>query len=141
MKRAASLKYKDIPVGKKVSFKHFISRDDVKSFARLSGDFNPLHLDEKFAGRTAFKGTIVHGMLAASLFSKAIGIYCPGRYGLILAQEIKYIRPVRPDSEVKVSCRVAKKVDSVKVLLIESFIEGTDGTILVEGINKVKMTR
>ncbi len=141
MKRAASLKYKDIPVGKKASFKHFISRNDVENFARLSGDFNPLHLDEKFAGRTAFKGTIVHGMLAASLFSKAIGMYCPGRYALILTQEIKYIKPVKPDSEVRVSCRVVNKTDSVKVLLIESFIEGTDGTILVEGINKIRMMR
>ena len=141
MKRAASLKYKDIPIGKKASFKHFISQEDVESFARLSGDFNPLHLDEKFAGRTAFKGTIVHGMLAASLFSKAIGMYCPGRYALILTQEIKYIRPVRPDSEVKVFCKVINKIDSVNVLIIETCIYGMDGSVLIEGVNKIKVMR
>lgn len=141
MKKSQKLKYKDIKVGKKVSFKRRISQKDAETFACLSGDFNPLHLDKKFADKTIFKGTVVHGMLAASLFSCSIGMHCPGENALILSQEIKYIRPIRPGSDVRVLCEVARKIDSVKVLVIKGYIYAKDGSLLIEGVNKVKVTR
>lgn len=141
MKKAASVKFKDIPVGKTFGFKHFISQKDVDTFARLSGDFNPLHIDKEFALGTVFKGTIVHGMLAASLFSRAIGMHCPGRYAVIMEQDIKYIKPVRPDSKVRVFCKVINKIESVHILMIETRVCGADGSVLIEGMNKVKVMR
>src|SRR3989338_360077 len=100
--KAQGLKYDDIAIGKKFSFKRFISQKDVKAFACLSGDYNPLHIDESFAKKNLFNGTIVHGMLAASLFSTLIGMYCPGKYALIVHQDIKYINPIMPDQTLTI---------------------------------------
>lgn len=139
--KANALKYKDIHVGKSFCFKKNISQEDVNKFACLTGDFNPLHLNESFAKSTKFRGTIVHGMLAASLFSRLIGMHCPGRYALILTQEIKYIKPIRKNSTLKIFGKIINKIDSVKVLIIEHYICGRNNQVLVEGITKVKMMR
>ncbi len=117
------------------------SQKDVEDFARLSGDFNPLHLDEAFAGKTIFNGTIIHGMLAASLFSAFLGMYCPGKYGLILTQELKYLKPVRKNEDLKVTGEVIKKINSIKVLVIKTSICDRKNRVLVEGISRVKIMR
>ena len=139
--RAKTLTFKKIKVGDRHSFRRFIIEKDVKEFARLTGDYNPLHMDEKFAKSTQFRGRIIHGMLAASLFSTLIGMYCPGKYALILNQEISYIRPIRPNSRVLVIGEVVNKIDAVGVIVIKTLIRGADGNILIEGISKVKVTR
>lgn len=139
--KAASLKYQDIRRGKKFGFSRRLSKQDVKDFARLTGDLNPLHLDEAFAASTRFRGTIVHGMLASALFSTLAGMYCPGKHALILSQEIDYMRPIKPGAELKVCGEVTNKIDSVKVLLIKNFIYDKNGKALVEGITKVKVMR
>jgi 3-hydroxybutyryl-CoA dehydratase len=139
--KAASLKYKDISVGDRFSFKRFVSKKDVKGFARLTGDFNPLHMDENFAKKTQFKGTIMHGMLAASLFSPLIGMRCPGRYALLLSQEIRYLKPIRPNSTLRVSGEVVNKIDSIKVVVVKTSLYGRGKNILVEGQATVKVMR
>lgn len=139
--KADALKYEDIRIGRRFSFKKSISEKDVNQFAHLTGDFNPLHLDESFARGTKFGRTIVHGMLAASLFSRLIGMHCPGKHALILTQEIKYIKPIRKNSTLKISGKVIKKIDSVKVLIIEHYIRGKNNELIIDGITRVKMMR
>jgi len=135
------LTFKDISVGSKYSFSRLITQKDVEDFARLSGDFNPLHLDEKYSKTTRFNGTIIHGMLAASLFSTLIGMHCPGKHALIINQEMNYIRPIRPNSLLKVVGEVTNKVESVKVIIIKTIIYGRGREVMVEGISKVKVMK
>lgn len=139
--KAQRLTFDDIKIGREVSFKRFISERDVKEFARLTGDFNPLHLDEKFAKATQFKKPIIHGMFAASLFSTLIGMYCPGRHALILSQEIHYMKPICANSTVKVVGEVTAKIDAVKVVIIKITILDKNGKTVVEGTSKVKVMR
>ena len=139
--RAHALTFRDTAVGMKYSFKRLISQADVEAFARLSGDYNPLHIDKSFAEGTPFKGAVVHGMLAASLISALIGMRLPGRYGVMVHQDIKYISPIRPGQTVKVFGEVVNKIDSVRVLMIRALIAGKDDKVLVEGTAKVKMLR
>lgn len=141
MRRQGSFKYLDIKLGKSAGFKRYISRKDVHSFARLTGDFNPLHLDGSFAKNSMFKGAIIHGMLAASLISRLIGMHLPGRYAIIINQELKYVNPIKPDSTLRVRGRVINKIDSVKVLVIKTSIYRGDGKVALEGITSVKMMR
>jgi len=141
IRAAGALEYKDIRVGRVFSFKRHISKKDVADFARLTGDYNPLHLDDTFGRDAGFKGPIIHGMLAASLFSTLAGMYCPGRYSLIISQEIKYMKPVRPGSDVIVRGKVVGKIDAVKVLVVANSICGKDGKVLVNGITKIKVMR
>lgn len=125
----------------KVGFNRTISRRDVSAFARLTGDFNPLHLDDRFSRKTQFKGTIVHGMLASSLFSALIGMYCPGMHSLILSQEIYYMKPIRPGESVRIEGRVAGRADSIKVITVKASILRGRGEDLIDAVIKVKMMR
>lgn len=135
------LEYKDIKIGSRYSLSRSISQMDVENFAALSGDFNPLHLDEKYAGSTMFGGTIVHGMLAASLFSTLIGMLCPGRNAVILRQEIRYLSPVRPGSIVRATGKVIRKVDALKIIVMEHAVKSKSGKVLIEGVSNIKVMR
>ena len=75
MEKANGLKYSEISEGDVYSFSRAITRHDVLAFAKLSGDFNRLHVDEDFGKKSQFKANLVHGMLAASLFSTLVGMH------------------------------------------------------------------
>lgn len=67
---------------------------EVIQFAKLTGDCNPLHLDEEFAKQSIFKRPIIHGFLSASIFSKIIGMKFPGEGSIYLTQELSFHRPM-----------------------------------------------
>jgi len=77
-----------------------ISEDDVLRFADVSGDRNPLHLDEEFAARSRFSGRIVHGMLGAGLISAALAMRLPGPGAVYVKQSLRFAAPVRVGDEV-----------------------------------------
>jgi 3-hydroxybutyryl-CoA dehydratase len=84
----------DLAVGMTAAYRHTLTEADVRAFADLSGDHNPLHLDEEFARTTRFKGRVVHGMLTASYFSTALAIL-PGPGTVYLSQTLSFRAPVR----------------------------------------------
>lgn len=98
------------------SFERVISREDVTRFAELTGDFNPLHTDKAFGEKSRFKGNIIHGMLAGSLFSTLVGMHCPGENCLYLTQTLQFKKPVFPGDKVLVRGKVTYKNDSVKMV-------------------------
>ncbi|MCY7351765.1 MAG: MaoC family dehydratase [Cytophagaceae bacterium] len=75
------------------------SQDDVVKFAAVSGDDNPLHLDEEFAAKTIFKRPILHGFLGGSIFSKVIGTLFPGAGSIYLKQSLEFMRPMFVDTD------------------------------------------
>ena len=96
----------DIKVGQKIKFSKRFTQSDVNQFAEISGDKNPVHLDENFAENTIFKKKIVHGFLTASLISAAIGTKLPGPGSIYLNQSLKFLAPVFPNDKVIVELRV-----------------------------------
>ena len=76
----------DLTVGMSAAYEHVVSDGDVVGFADVSGDHNPVHLDEAYARTTRFKGRIVHGMLSASFLSTAIASRLPGPGTIYLTQ-------------------------------------------------------
>ena len=131
-------RYEDIHVGQLFEFERFISNDDVLKFAELSGDYNPLHVDESYAKKTMFNGSIVHGMLAASLFSTLVGMVCPGKRNLYLSQSVEFKKPIYPNSSLKVIGKVKSKIDSFKLVVMGTEIVH-NGSIMISGEAKVKM--
>ena len=87
--------YADLSVGMSEEYIKTITDDDIVSFAQVSGDTNPMHLDEDYAADTFFGGRIAHGMLTASLISTIIGTLLPGPGCIYLGQNLKFLRPVR----------------------------------------------
>jgi Acyl dehydratase len=84
----------NIKIGDKARLSKTISDEDVKLFASISGDFNPLHLDENFAKKTRFGKRIVHGLLTASLISALLGTKLPGPGSIYLSQTLFFLKPV-----------------------------------------------
>lgn len=96
----------DIAVGDAVERTVVVKEGDITAFAAVSGDTNPLHLDEEFARTTQFKGRIAHGMLTAAYLSGVLGTELPGPGGVYLSQSLNFKRPVRIGDAVTIRIRV-----------------------------------
>jgi len=128
--KSSQLEYHEIEVESSYSFTRVLSGDDVQAFAQLSGDFNPLHVDEKFAIQSQFGRPVVHGMLTSSLFSTLVGMYCPGEKSLYLSQTLQFKMPLFYGDEVKVVGTVTGKVDAFRLLKLKTEIFRDDDLIV-----------
>lgn len=90
-----------------------ITEEDIQSFARLSGDYSPIHMDEEYAKNTRFKGRIAHGMLTAGFISAVLGTQLPGDGTIYLSQTLKFMAPVRIGETVVVEVEVVE-MDTAK---------------------------
>ena len=138
MSKAAKLSYSDINEGNVYSFNRKISKQDVIDFAKLGGDFNPLHVNAEYGKKSQFKGNIVHGMLLSSLFSTLVGMHCPGEKSLYMSQTLKFRQPIYYDDNVVVKGTVTEKNDSIKIVTIKTEIL-KEGKIAIDGEAKVKV--
>lgn len=138
IREAALKEYTDIRIGDIFSFERTLSAKDVADFARLTGDYNPLHVDEDFAGATPFGGTLVHGMLSSSLFSTLVGMHCPGKNCLYLSQTLNFKTPIHPGDTVRVTGTVIRKTDALQTITLRTEITVKD-KIAVSGEAHVKV--
>lgn len=90
-----------LSVGQSAESSKTVSILDINTFADLSGDHNPVHLDAEFAATTPFKGVIAHGMLSASFISAILGTTLPGEGTIYMGQNLKFLAPVRPGDTVR----------------------------------------
>lgn len=102
------LYFEDISVGMVATFEKRISDEDVAAFARISGDVNPLHLDDEFARQTRAGGRVVHGMVTASLISTLVGCKLPGPGCLWMGQTLRFLRPVKAGALVSARAEVVE---------------------------------
>jgi len=129
--------FDEIEIGLKKEFQIKITESLVKDFAKMSGDFSPIHMNENYAKGTFFKKRIVHGMLLSSLLSRIQGMYLPGKHALYFSQSLNFRNPCFIDDTVTVSGTVIAKSESTKILKIESIIKNQDSKIIVSGIGRV----
>jgi 3-hydroxybutyryl-CoA dehydratase len=90
----------DIEPGMSAVFGKTITDADILMFSGVSGDTNPVHMNEEFASATPFKGRIAHGMLTASLISTVLGTKLPGPGCIYVSQSMKFLAPVRERKRV-----------------------------------------
>ena len=121
-KQAAVYNYNEIEINSTFSFTRTVTKEDVSVFAILSGDLNPLHVDESFGKNSKIGKNVVHGMLTASLFSTLVGMYCPGKKCLYLGQTLQFKMPLFYDETVDVKGTVVSKVDALKMLKMKTEI-------------------
>lgn len=91
-----------LSVGKVAILPHTVTEDDVKKFADVTGDHNPVHMDEEYAKNTIFEGRIVHGAFGVGLISRVIAEELPGKGSVLLSQYARYLKPVRIGDELRV---------------------------------------
>ena len=105
--------FEDLAEGMSATVDKRITDSDIANFAEVTGDTNPLHLDDDFARETIFQGRIAHGMLTASLFSAILGTKLPGPGCIYMSQNIYFRAPVRPGDTVIATVTV-KEIDREK---------------------------
>lgn len=86
--------FEDLKVGMSAVYSRTITDTDLRNFSGVSGDTNPMHLNEEYARSTVFGGCIVHGFLTASLLSTVIGTKLPGPGCLYVSQTLRFKAPV-----------------------------------------------
>jgi 3-hydroxybutyryl-CoA dehydratase len=112
--------FEDLKVGTTDQFSKTVSEGDIQTFAKVSGDVNPVHLNPEYAKGTVFKSCIAHGILTASFISTAIGTRMPGPGCIYLAQSLKFKAPVRAGDMVKAVCTVTQLNESRKFAEIKT---------------------
>lgn len=96
----------EIEIGMSRSLAKTIGDAEIRGFAEISSDHNPVHLDEAYARDTIFEGRIAHGMLTAALISAVIGEQLPGHGSVYLGQSLRFRAPVRPGDRVEATVTV-----------------------------------
>jgi 3-oxoacyl-[acyl-carrier protein] reductase len=125
--------FEKIQPGDEAKFSKVITAEDVEAFAKLSGDRNPLHMDEKFAARTHFQRRVVHGMLVANYVSTLVGMNCPGPGALWSQQNFRWPAPVFIGDRIDLTLRVTHKSTGSRALKIEAKALNQDGKVVMEG--------
>jgi acyl dehydratase len=135
---AKDLSFEDLHVGDRASFSQIITSGDVEAFAKLSGDYNPLHMDEAYASTTSFEKRVVHGMCLGALFSRIVGMQLPGKRCVYLKQELSFRNPVFIGEDIQVEGVIISKSESTRTLTLSTKI--TKGEVIcVEGEALVKI--
>ena len=127
---ASEFSYKE---GDDFKFERFISAEDVKRFAEVVGDLNPIHLDAEFAETSFFKNRIVHGAFLVGLISKILGVDFPGEGTVYISQDSVFKRPVYVDTTVHVQVKVTQVLTEQRRLVLDTNALNSDGKICLTG--------
>ena len=128
----AGLKFEDLTLGQSAQREHVVSEADIIAFANVSGDHNPVHLDEAFAQTTAFKGRIAHGMLSGAYISALIASELPGPGAIYISQSLSFKRPVRIGDVLMITVTITA-LDEAKARATLSTFGAVNGKHVVEG--------
>lgn len=127
------MRIEEFYVGQSASLKKVFSSDDVKVFAELSLDKNPIHLDETYAGQSLFGKRIVHGFFVGSLISAVFGTVLPGEGAIYLHQEMNFRKPVYHGEEIKATVTVTNIKKEKSILYFDTKCENKRGEIVIDG--------
>ncbi len=122
----------DLAVGQSAELVSTVSDEDIRGFAEITGDVNPVHLDDAFAATTRFKGRIAHGMLTGGYISAVIGTRLPGPGVIYISQFMSFRRPVHIGDEVTTRATITK-IDPRRALVTLATVCEVGGKRVVEG--------
>ncbi|MGB0848015.1 MAG: MaoC family dehydratase [Thiolinea sp.] len=122
-----------LKVGDSASVTRSFSADDVKAFAHLSGDHNPVHLDAEFAATTSFGRCVCHGALVTSLFSTLLGTELPGKGAIYVSQESKFRAPVFPDEQITAEVEITAINERKPMVTLKTTVTNAEGKAVVRG--------
>ncbi len=140
MESAAADRFTDLRIGQQESYTRTVTDDDIQHFAGVSGDDNPVHLDEAYAAASMFKGRIVHGLLSASYISTVIGTRLPGPGAIYMGQSLRFNAPVRVGDTVTATV-VVKEIDRARRRLTLETVCTVDEAVVIEGEALVMLPR
>lgn len=123
-------------VGQKVVLERTFSLEEVIAYAKITGDDNPLHVDEEYAKNSRFGGNIVHGMFVMGVVSKILGTILPGNGTIYLGQDVRFKRPVYVEKKVFIEVEIAE-IENDRYIYLNTKVLDEEKNCLVEGSAKV----
>jgi 3-hydroxybutyryl-CoA dehydratase len=132
-RQKGTMTFEEIRVGQAAEFAKTITEADVVLFAGVTGDFNPLHVNQVAAEASRFGGRIAHGMLTASLISTVIGMHLPGPGCVYLGQTLRFARPVRIGDTITARAEVVELIAAKRRLRLATICTNQDGETVLDG--------
>ncbi len=130
-------KFQEINIGDTASFTKTLTETDLYLFCGISGDFNPLHVDEMYASKALFKKKVLHGLLVASFISNVLGMKLPGPGTIYLYQNLKFFAPVYLGDTITASVEVLEKINAKRHVILRTFCVNQEGKCVIDGEAKV----
>jgi len=127
----------EIKLGDTFSTTRTVTDELVRKFAEVSGDYNPIHLDEEFASKTRFGRRIAHGMLSGAFISAVLGNEFRERKIVYLSQTLKFTAPVFLGDTVTATATVTNIREERGIVTLETICTNQDGQTLVKGESAV----
>lgn len=125
-------KFEDLTLGQSAVYARTVTEADIFAFAGVSGDFNPVHVNEELAAASMFGGRIAHGMLSAGFISTVLGTKLPGPGSIYLSQSLKFKAPVKIGDTVVARCTI-KELNAEKRKVKFDTVCTVRGKVVVEG--------
>ena len=125
--------YSEIKIGESAKLERTITEEDILKFAELSGDYNPIHMDEKFAQQTIFKGRIAHGALTTAFVSALLARDLPGPGTIYIFQQLSFRKPVRIADSITTKVEVTKKNDGKEHITLRTTCTNQEGELVLDG--------
>lgn len=123
----------ELNVGQTATYEKTVTEEDILMFAKLSGDVNPVHLDEEFAAGTQFGGRIAHGMYTAAIISAAMALKLPGPGSIYMGQTMKFRAPVYIGDTLTVNIEVTSIMEKRNMATLSTDVVNQDGKTVVKG--------
>jgi 3-hydroxybutyryl-CoA dehydratase len=130
--------FNELYVGQKASVQKTFADADLRAFAEVSLDTNPIHLDEEYAKTTIFGRRIVHGILTSGLISAVLANKLPGPGTIYLGQELKFTAPVFLGDTITAECEIAEIREDKHIVKLNTTCYNQDGKVVISGMATVK---
>ncbi len=123
----------EFTIGAKASLSREITEADIQRMAEITGDYNPIHINEEFAKRTRFKGRIAHGVFSAGLISAVLGTKLPGPGAIYLKQTLDFLYPVRAGDILTAEVEVTSWQSDRRIIELKTHCRNQNGKMVVNG--------
>ncbi len=123
----------ELNIGDKATFAKTITETDVYNFAGVTGDMNPVHVNQPYTETTAFKSRIAHGILSSSLVANVLGTKLPGPGTLYKRQELKFIKPVYINDTIEASVEIIELEKDQNIVKVKTKCINQNGEMVVKG--------
>jgi len=132
----SNIPYDELQIGQSANYQKTVGERDIQLFAAMSGDCNPLHLDEDFAKTTMFKQRIAHGMFSGALISAAVACELPGPGTIYVGQTMSFLKPVKLGDCLTVRLEVLEKLPKFRVKIATKVLNQHE-ELVVDGVAEI----
>ena len=122
-----------LEVGQKASISKIVTEDEVYQFASITGDVNPVHVENEYAKNTLFKKRIAHGMFSAALVSAVIGVKLPGPGCIYINQTLYFLAPVYFDDTITATVEVTRLILERNRVVLKTTCTNEYGKVVLDG--------